>query len=401
MIDFPHLSSIVQKTPSRILMLVVDGLGGLPHPDTGKSELETARLSNLDALAQHSAAGLITPVVHGVAPGSGPGHLALFGYDPVKYYIGRGVLETLGLGVPLRQGDVAARGNFCTISSQGVIVDRRAGRVASEVSARLCERLNAIRVDGAAIEVHAGKEHRFALVLRGGGLSQDVSDTDPNRQDVPALKAKALSPAAERTAAVVNAFVDQARQRLRDQEQANFITLRGFSQVPTLPQMGPSYALEPAAIAAYPMYRGLASVLGMRVIPTGSTFADEVATMRENWTRHDFFYLHYKPADTAGEDGNFEAKVRALEQLDAFIPALLDLRPEVLVVTGDHATPAVLAAHSWHPVPLIIHAASTRGDGVPRFTERACATGSLGRLSSVNTMLLAMAHAGKLVKYGP
>ena len=401
MIDFPPLSSIVQKTPSRILMLVVDGLGGIPHPDTRKSELERAELPNLDALAQHSAAGLITPVVPGVAPGSGPGHLALFGYDPVKYYIGRGVLETLGLGVPLRQGDVAARGNFCTVSPQGVIVDRRAGRVASSVSAALCHRLNAIRLDGITVEVHPGKEHRFALVLRGDRLSEDVSDTDPNRQDVPPLKAKALNPHAERTAAVVNTFVEQAQASLRDQEQANFITLRGFSQVPSLPQMGPSYALEPAAIAAYPMYRGLAGVLGMRVIPTGGTFAEELETLREHWRRHDFVFLHYKPSDATGEDGNFDAKVRTLEQLDTFIPSLLDLKPDVLVVTGDHATPAVLAAHSWHPVPIIIHSASTRGEGVPRFTERACANGSLGRIASVNTMLLALAHAGKLVKYGP
>lgn len=401
MIDFPYLSSIVQKTPSRILMLVVDGLGGIPHPETGKSELETARLPNLDKLAQHSAAGLVTPVAPGVAPGSGPGHLALFGYDPLKYYIGRGVLEALGSGIALGQGDVAARGNFCTVSSDGVLVDRRAGRVASEVSAKLCERLNAIRVEGVRIEAHPGKEHRFALVLRGERLSEDVSDTDPNREDVPALKARALKPEAERTAAAINAFVEQARERLRDQEQANFVTLRGFSKAPTLPQMGAAYALEPAAIAGYAMYRGLASVLGMRVIPTGATFADEVASLREHFKEHDFFYLHYKPADAAGEDGNFDAKVRALEELDRFIPSLLDLAPDVLVVTGDHATPAVMAAHSWHPVPLIIHSSATRGDGVPRFTERACAGGSLGRLPSVNTMLLALAHAGKLVKFGP
>jgi 2,3-bisphosphoglycerate-independent phosphoglycerate mutase len=256
-------------------------------------------------------------------------------------------------------------------------------------------------VEGVRIEVHPGKEHRFALVLRGERLSEDVSDTDPNRQDVPALKAKALKPEAERTAAAINAFVEQARERLRDQEQANFVTLRGLSKAPTLPQMGAAYALSPAAIAAYPMYRGLASVLGMRVIPTGATFTDEVASLREHFQEHDFFYLHYKPADAAGEDGNFDAKVRALEELDHFIPSLLDLAPDVLVVTGDHATPAVMAAHSWHPVPLIIHAAMTKGDGVPRFTERACAGGSLGRLPSVNTMLLALAHAGKLVKFGP
>ncbi|MSQ11967.1 MAG: 2,3-bisphosphoglycerate-independent phosphoglycerate mutase [Dehalococcoidia bacterium] len=399
--DFPYLVGITRRTPSRILFLVVDGIGGMPHPATGKSELETARIPNLDRLAQHSATGLITPVAPGIAPGSGPGHLALFGYDPLKYLIGRGVLEALGSDVALAPGDVAARGNFCTLTPDGLVADRRAGRVHSETSGKLCHQLNRVSVPGARIEVHPGKEHRFTLVLRGEGLSEEVSDTDPSHDGVAPLAAKALTPAAQKTAALVNAFVGAAHRTLRGQEQANGVLLRGLSKVPALPPMGHAYKLHPAAIAAYPMYRGLAHVLGMTVLPTGPSFQDEVDTLQQHFTSHDFFYLHYKPADAAGEDGDFDEKVRALETLDGFIPALLDLKPDVLVVTGDHATPAVLAAHSWHPVPLLIHAASTQGDGVPRFTERAFANGSLGRLPSVGTMLLVLAHAGKLSKFGP
>ncbi|MBI2935368.1 MAG: 2,3-bisphosphoglycerate-independent phosphoglycerate mutase [Chloroflexi bacterium] len=383
-------------------MLVVDGLGGLPHPDTGKSELEMARIPNLDRLASESACGLITPVLPGIAPGSGPGHLALFGYDPLKHFVGRGVLEALGCDIALEPGDVAARGNFCTVTSDGLVSDRRAGRIPTEESEPLCKLLNQIKVPGIQLSVHPVKDYRFVLVLRGESLSEQVTQTDPEREGMAILSAQALLPAAEKTASAVNRFVEQARGILRSRAKANMVLLRGFSQVPVLPSMGDAYLLNPAAVAAYPMYRGLARVLGMRVITTGSTFADEVSSLSRCFHEHDFFYLHYKPADAAGEDGNFEAKVRALEQLDVFIPDLEALRPDVLVVTGDHATPAVLASHSWHPVPLLIHSQNTRGDGVSAFTERACATtGSLGRISSLNVMLLALAHGGKLAKYGP
>tara|TARA_B100000749_G_scaffold227190_1_gene182929 strand:- start:5170 stop:6315 length:1146 start_codon:yes stop_codon:yes gene_type:complete len=381
--------------------LVVDGLGGLAHPDTRLSELETANIPNLDAMAQESACGLTTPVLPGVAPGSGPGHLALFGYDPLKHLIGRGALEALGIEVALQPGDVAARGNFCLVDGDGLLVDRRAGRIPTEFSAPLCERLDKIEIDGVQIDVFPVQDYRFVLRLRGEGLSELISETDPQVTGAAALPVKPLTPEAKRTAELVNEFVSQASKLLAEEERANMVLLRGFAQMPNLPPMNDAYQLNTAGIAAYPMYRGLAEVAGMKVIPTGRTFGDEVETLRQNFDNHDFFFIHYKPADAAGEDGDFDAKVKCLEDLDPFIPQIRELNPDVFLVAGDHATPAIMAAHSWHPVPFMLHSKLTRGEGVPRFNERTCAQGSVGSILATQVMLLAMSHAGKLQKYGP
>jgi 2,3-bisphosphoglycerate-independent phosphoglycerate mutase len=401
MIDFPYIQDVCRSTPSRLVMLVVDGLGGAPHPDTGKSELETARLPNLNKLAQHSACGLTTPVLPGITPGSGPGHIALFGYDPVKYLMGRGVLEALGIGVDLAEGDVAARGNFCTVDSRGLLTDRRAGRISTEESAPLVEMLDQIQVPGVSLSVYPVEGYRFVLVLRGGGLEDHVSETDPQATGVAPLEARALAEDSVKTAQAVNAFVAAAQEVLGERDRANMVLLRGFSRLPHLPSFGATYQLDPAAVAAYPMYRGLAKVVGMKVLPTGHTFDEELDTLEQRFGEHDFFFLHYKPADAAGEDGNFEAKVARLEELDARIPRLLELKPDALVVAGDHATPAIVKGHSWHPVPLMIHSPLTQGEGVAQFSERACASGSIGRIPATSVMMLALAHAGKLVKFGP
>ena len=401
MIDLEVLRDSYTSTPSKIVMLVVDGLGGLPHPDTGKSELEMAQTPNLDALARESACGLTTPVLPGVTPGSGPGHLALFGYDPLKNLIGRGVLEALGIDVDLREGDLAARGNFCTVDAAGALQDRRAGRIATELSAPLCRRLDRIEIDGVDLDVYPVQDYRFVLRLRGDGLSEALSETDPQKLGVAPLPVNPLEPQAQHAADIVNQFVDQARLLLDEEDAANMVLLRGFAQLPSLPPMGEVYALDPAAIAAYPMYRGLATVVGMKVIPTGRTFADEVETLRQSFDGHDFFFIHYKPADAAGEDGNFDAKVKTLEALDPFIPQILDLGPDVLMVAGDHSTPAIVAGHSWHPVPFMLHSRWTGGEGVSTFDEKACAQGSVGRIPATQIMLLALAHAGKLTKFGP
>ena len=401
MIDLEELKGSYTKTASKIVMLVVDGLGGLPHPDSRRSELETAQIPNLDRLARQSACGTTVPVLPGVAPGSGPGHLALFGYDPMKYLIGRGVLEALGIEVKLEEGDVSARGNFCTVDLDGNLVDRRAGRIPSEVSTPLCEDLNRINVDGVELNVYPVEGYRFVLHLRGDGLSDMVAETDPQLVGVPALEAEALALEAERTTGIVNEFVAQARETLKGEERANMVLLRGFSRLPHLPSMGDAYRLNPAAIAAYPMYRGLSTLVGMKVIPTGRRFSDELDTLHEHYGEHDFFYVHYKPADAAGEDCNFDAKVAALEELDAHIPRILDLEPDVLLIAGDHSTPAIMGAHSWHPVPLLLRSRWTLGEGVESFSERGCAAGSLGRLPATQIMLLALAHAGKLGKFGP
>ena len=401
MIDLEQIHDSLASTPSKIIMLVADGLGGLPHPDTRKSELETAHIPNLDALAQRSACGLTTPVEVGIAPGSGPGHLALFGYNPLKYFIGRGVLEALGIGAELLPGDVAARGNFCTVDDEGLLTDRRAGRIATALSAPLCERLDEIEIPGVQLDVFPVQDYRFVLRLRGEGLSEQVDETDPQREGVPPRPAGALTPEAKRTADIVQQFVAEAGRVLSEEQPANMVLLRGWAQLPNLPDFGQVYHLNPAAIAAYPMYRGLASVANMKIIPTGMDFGDEVSTLHANWEDHDFFFLHYKPADSAGEDGDFDGKVRTLEVLDTHIPRILELEPDVLMVAGDHATPAVMASHSWHPVPFMLHSHLTLGEGVDGFNERACAQGSLGRIPAETIMLLALSHSGKLGKYGP
>ena len=401
MIDVEELRDCYTKTPSKMVLLVADGLGGLAHPDTGKSELETAHIPNLDALAQKSACGLTTPVLPGVAPGSGPGHLALFGYDPLKHQIGRGALEALGIEVELAPGDVAARGNFCTVDGDGLLTDRRAGRIPTEFSAPICDRLDRIEIPGVQVDVFSVQDYRFVLRLRGEGLSADVTETDPQVTGAKALAVKPLKPEAQETADVVNEFVKQAARLMSEEERANMLLLRGFAQMPSLPPMGEVYRLDPAAIAAYPMYRGLATVAGMSVIPTGKTFADEVDTLRANWDKHDFFFIHYKPADAAGEDGDFDRKVKCLEELDPFIPEILALEPDVLMVAGDHATPAIMAAHSWHPVPFMLHSKLTLGQGIPTFDEKACALGAIGSIPATSVMVLGLSHAGKMTKFGP
>jgi len=394
------IAPLVVSNTTKIVLISSDGLGGLPDPDTGRSELETARLPHLDRLAARSACGLIRHVAPGITPGSGPGHLGLFGYDPLTYRVGRGVLEALGIEFDLRAGDVAARGNFCTVDAQGVITDRRAGRIPTEVCVRLTERLRDIRLPGVDLFVEPVKEHRFVLVLRGAGLDGRLSETDPQALGKAPLAVHASDPAAARTAALVNTFVAEARRRLADAAPANMVLLRGFDQLPALPRFPEVFQLRPAAIAAYPMYRGLARLVGMEVLKTGSTFADEVATLREHWEAYDFFFLHYKDTDKAGEDGDFAAKVEALERLDGFLPAIEELRPDVLVVTGDHATPAVLAAHGWQPVPLLLWSRYCGADAVAAFSERACSAGSLGLIASQHLMPLVMANALRLTKFG-
>jgi 2,3-bisphosphoglycerate-independent phosphoglycerate mutase len=394
------IRSLAVDNTTKIVLLSLDGLGGLPRPETGRSELETARLPHLSALATASACGLLRHVAPGITPGSGPGHLGLFGYDPLAYKVGRGVLEALGIEFDLRGGDLAARGNFCTVDDHGLITDRRAGRIATDVCVRLTDRLRSIRLPGVEVLVEPVKEHRFVLVLRGSGLSGRLSETDPQALGKPPLPVRALAPEAGRAAELINAFVDEARRRLADAAPANMILLRGFDQLPELPRFPEVYALRAAAIAAYPMYRGLAKLVGMDVLKTGGTFADEIATLREHWQAYDFFFVHYKDTDKAGEDGHFDAKVEALERFDGFIPAIRDLGPDVLIVSGDHATPSILAAHGWQPVPALVWSRYCGADPVTAFTERACAAGTLGLIPAHHLMPLIMANALRLTKFG-
>ena len=398
MLDF--LAPLVIPNTTKIVLLSLDGLGGLPRPETGRSELETARIPNLNALAAEAACGLLRHVAPGITPGSGPGHLGLFGYDPVRFQVGRGVLEALGIEFGLRPGDVAARGNFCSVDRDGRITDRRAGRIATDLSVRLTERLRTIRLPGVELFVEPVKEHRFVLVLRGEELSGRLSETDPQILGKPPLPARALEPSATRTADLVNRFVDEARRLIADEPAANMVLLRGFDLLPHLPRFPDVFQLRAAAIAAYPMYRGLAKLVGMDVLKTGTTFADEIATLRQHRDAYDFFFVHYKDTDKAGEDGDFGGKVEALERFDAALPDIRALSPDVLAVTGDHATPSILAAHGWQPVPVLVRSAYSGADPVTTFTERACTAGTLGLLPAHHLMPIVMANALRLTKFG-
>jgi 2,3-bisphosphoglycerate-independent phosphoglycerate mutase len=401
--DLDLARELATPADSKIVLAVVDGLGGLPHPETNRSELETANTPQLDRLAAESACGLTLPVAHGVTPGSGPGHLALFGYDPLRYTVGRGVLEGLGIDFDLQPSDVAARGNFCTLDAGGRITDRRAGRIDSAASAALCERLNAIELPGAELFVEPVKEHRFVLVLRpngANGLSANVAETDPQRVGATPLEPRALAPEAESTADLVRRFVDGSRAVLNGASPANGLTLRGFASVPDFPKFPDVFGLRAAAVAIYPMYRGLAKLVGMTLLPGGATYDDEIETVRAHWDEFDFFFIHYKPADAAGEDGDFERKVAALEEFDQAVLKLHELGADVLMIAGDHSTPAVMAGHSWHPVPFLLHADTTRKDETDSFNETACLRGSFGIFPASEVMPLAMAHAGRFTKYG-
>jgi 2,3-bisphosphoglycerate-independent phosphoglycerate mutase len=400
MIEFENIKKLSRKSPSKIVLLVMDGVGGLPHPKTGKTELESARKPNLNHIARNSLCGLSDPISPGITPGSGPGHLAIFGYDPVRCIIGRGVLEALGIDLELKPDDIAARGNFCTVDTEGIIADRRAGRIPTEKSTELCRSLNNITIDGAKISVLPVKEHRFVLILRGESLSPELADSDPQQVGLAPKKVEALSPQAQKTARIVNEFVFQARSLLQGEAPANMVLLRGFSRRPNFPLIPGIYKLQPAAIAIYPMYRGLARLVGMRVLPGGEDITDQLNSLRRYYTDYDFFFVHFKNTDARGEDGDFRAKVQAIEELDNALSSLLDLDPEVLIITGDHSTPATLAMHSWHPVPFMLKSKWCPPDDVTEFSERACLAGGMGRFPATEIMPLAMANALKLDKFG-
>lgn len=397
--DLELIRRLAIPAESKVVLCVMDGLGGLPGP-RGRTELEDADTRHLDRLATHGVLGLTLPVGHGITPGSGPGHMALFGYDPLTFDIGRGVLEATGIDFALEPNDVAARGNFCTLDADGVIVDRRAGRVATEVTAQIAEQLRRIELPGVEVFVEPVREHRFVLVLRGEGLSDALTETDPQREGVAPLPCKPAAPEGEATANLVNRFVEEARRIIGDREQANGLTLRGWARRPQLPQFPELWKLRAAAVTVYPMYRGLARLVGMDAIDGGDSLQTQIEAVRDRWDDYDFFFIHYKATDAAGEDGDFMRKRDAIADFDAHLPQLMDLEPTVLVVTGDHSTPATMAAHSWHPVPLLLSGQHVRVDATHHFSETECAQGGLGTLPAKEVLPIAFAHAGRLTKYG-
>ena len=401
MSDMHDLTRKLQKqNGTKIVLVVADGLGGLPVEPGGKTELETARTPNLDALAKQGTLGLSIPVKPGITPGSGPGHLGLFGYDPLEYQIGRGVLEALGIDFELGPNDVAIRGNFCTLDADGNISDRRAGRVSSEIAAPLCEKLDRIQIPGVEVFVRHVKEYRMVVVFRGEGLGGEVDDTDPQQTGVPPLAPTARSTASQRTVEVAQQFLDQARQVLAEDAPANFLTMRGIDKQPEIPTYLEVYGLRAAAIAVYPMYRGLARLVSMEVLDAGQTLGDQMARLKAAWDDYDFFFIHFKYTDSTGEDGDFDAKVERTEELDAMMPRITALKPDVLIVTGDHSTPSRMRSHSWHPVPTLIVADHSRPDDCESFGERDCLRGGLGQFEAKYLMPLALAHADRLDKFG-
>ena len=392
--------NLLVKNQSKMVMLVADGLGGLPTAVDGKTELETAHTPHLDRLAQRGIQGLSIPVAPGISPGSGPGHLGLFGYDPVTYLIGRGALEATGIGFALQPGDVAIRCNFCTLDREGNILDRRAGRIPTEESAPLAVRLRQIHIPGVEVFVEPVREHRFVVVFRGLQAEANVRDTDPQKTGVPRLDPVADNEASEATAQVAAEFIRQAGELLQDQEKANGLTMRGFALKPDLPTYEQVYGLRAAAVAVYPMYKGLGRLVGMDIVGEATTLEEQVDVVRQYWEAYDFFFVHFKYTDSTGEDGDFDAKVKRTEQFDSMIPQVEALGPDVLIVTGDHSTPAFLSNHSWHPVPTLLVSDRCRYDRLTEFNESSALKGGLGQFEAKYLMTLALANAGRLKKYG-
>lgn len=396
----------IQQSGEKIVLLVLDGLGGLPMEAGGETELEAAHTPNLDRLAAEGSCGLSVPIRAGIEPGSGPAHLSLFGYDPITYQIGRGVLEALGIGLTLRDEDLAARGNFATQNEEGSITDRRAGRISTEECIRLCDKLQKATgdmFDDYQVFVEPVKEHRFVFVLRGPNLGGDLSETDPLETGKKPLEVTDDSGTGEgkKSAELVNRWVERAREVLSDEEQANSLNLRGLAKDPGLPQLTEIFGLSAGVIAVYPMYKGVASLVGMDVIEfEGDRPEHEIDALEAHWDAHDFFFIHVKKTDSYGEDGDFEAKKKEIEAVDREIPRILALNPGVLIVTGDHSTPARLRSHSWHPVPTLLWGPLAMPDATERFGERACAGGHLGIFHATTLLPQAMGHAGRLKRFG-
>ncbi len=402
------IRGLIRFGETKVVLCVLDGLGGLPL--NGKTELETAHTPNLDSLARGGACGLHIPVAYGITPGSGPSHLGLFGYDPLQYEIGRGVLEVLGLGGELSPTDLAVRGNFATVrygQDGPVVIDRRAGRIPTEENRRLTDKIRSEikSIDGVRVSIISGMEHRFALVfsfpepLPEG--ADDISDTDPQKEGKHPLRPLPRRKEAEKVAYIVERFIEKVVEIIRDENKANYILLRGFSKYPNLPSFGEVYGLKAAAIAVYPMYRGVARLLGMEVLEvSGTSIESEVEVLKRHFKDFDFFYFHVKKTDSYGEDGNFDAKVKVIEEFDSFMPEILSLKPDVLVVTGDHSTPALMKSHSWHPVPFLLVSQYTRGGGSGAFSEKECLKGELGIFRATEAMALILSHARRLNKFG-
>lgn len=399
-------SSLTLKTNTKVALVVLDGLGDIAtRQQNYLTPLEAANTPNLDALSKDSAQGRMIPVAPGITPGSGPGHLGLFGYDPLEFEVGRGVIEALGLGLELKPGDVAARANFCTLDRKGIVTDRRAGRIDTAVCEKLCAMLSAKvkKVGGAQVIIKAGKGHRFVVIFRGKGLEGPLTDADPHREGMPVPKVAPVNPKsakAKKAAKLVAAFYKAALPIIAKETPANGFLLRGIAHQPAIPAFEERYGLRAACIAVYPMYKGLAQLVGMTKLEGPQTIAEQFERYCAEYDNYDFFFIHYKYTDMHGEDGNFLAKEQAIEEFDAALPVLLRRKPEVLAITGDHSTPCAVKGHSWHPQPVLLHSALSGSDKLERFTETGANVGSLGLFEAKYLIRLMQANAKVFDKFG-
>lgn len=399
-------SDLTIKTGAKLALVVMDGLGDLATAQNHYvTPLEAAKTPNLDALCKDSAQGRMIPVAPGITPGSGPGHLGLFGYDPLEFLVGRGVIEALGLGLELRSGDVAARANFCTLDSSGKVTDRRAGRIPTEKCEELCALLSSKikKIGDTQIIIKAGKEHRFVVIFRGKDLEGPLTDSDPNREGLPISNVQpqnAKSPKQKKAARLVADFYKAALPLLKGKQPANGFLLRGIAHQPQIPTFEERYQMRAAALAVYPMYKGLAQLVGMTKIEGPQSIREQFERYAAEHDNYDYFFIHYKYTDKSGEDGNFEGKRRAIEELDAALPVLLQRRPDVLVITGDHSTPCAMKGHSWHPQPVLLHSPYSGSDKLDRFTETGANLGSLGVFEAKFLIRLMQANGKMFDKFG-
>lgn len=394
------IKEIYSRNDKKILLFVIDGISGLPLK--GKTEMEAAKKENLDLLAKKSTCGRILPVEWGITPGSGPAHLSLFGYNPLKYQIGRGILEALGVGAELKKDDVAVRCNFCKIDERGTVIDRRAGRIETEKSKELLEKIKGKikKIEDVEINLYSGKEHRFVLVLRGKDISPFLNDTDPLKEGKKPRELVAGDKRGEKTKRIVEEFLRNVREILKGEEKANYVLLRGFSSLPEFETFEEKWGLKALGIAYYPMYRGLAKLVGMDVVENINSFEEGIKVLKEKIREYDFIYLHYKETDKKGEDGDFEGKVKEIERVDKFIPEILEMGFDVIAITADHSTPCLLKSHSWHPTPLLIYSPIQEPDLCEKFDEREVLKGYLGTIKGYKLMPLLLALSGKLEKFG-
>jgi 2,3-bisphosphoglycerate-independent phosphoglycerate mutase len=399
-------SELTLKPTGKLALVVLDGLGDVATREQGYlTPLEAASTPNLDALAKDSAQGRMIPVAPGITPGSGPGHLGLFGYDPLEFEVGRGVIEALGLGLELKAGDVAARANFCSLDPKGIVTDRRAGRIDTKVCEELCALLSqkVKKLGETQVIIKAGKGHRFVVVFRGKGLEGPLTDADPHREGLPiptATPANAKSAKAKKAAKLVTDFYKAALPVIAQKKPANGFLMRGIAHQPEIPLFKDRYGLRPACIAVYPMYKGLAQLVGMTKLEGPQTIAEQFERYLAEYDNYDYFFIHFKYTDMYGEDGNFAAKKKAIEEFDAALPILLRKKPEVLAITGDHSTPCLIKGHSWHPQPVVLHSAVSGSDKLDRLTETGANQGSLGLFPAKDLIRLMQANAKMFDKFG-